>query len=227
MVDATSTVPGRKDFRVGKAYTIWQAAGLARISSATVRRWLAVVGHEDDETRDTIPMLSFLELIELVVVARFRAPPTPLKLEFIGQAHAFARREFGLPYPFASLNLRKFGGHVLHKFDVETQTKPSRWIALDMGGQYALPGLVQTELERNVIYPDDFAGVWYPRGRDVPIIIDPYLAGGRPTIEGSGVTVETVRRRFYAGETLADLARDYGLRRATVEKAVQAAAAAA
>jgi uncharacterized protein (DUF433 family) len=216
------------DFRTGKAYTIPQASRLAGISPGTARRWLVVVGgRNDDEARDPALMLSFLELIELVVVARFRAPPKPVKLERIAQAHAFARQEFDLPYPFASLKLLKLGGHVLHKFDEATGARQSEWMALDMGGHYTLPGLVQTELEQNVEYPDRFAGVWYPHGRDVPVIVDPHIAAGRPTIKGRGITVETLRRRWFAGETFKALARDYGLPPEMVEKAVQAAATAA
>jgi uncharacterized protein (DUF433 family) len=227
MPDTQGVLDERRDFRLGKAYTVSQAAGLAGVSTATARRWLSVVGGRDDELRAPLLMLSFLELIELVVVARFRAPPSSVKLERIARAHVFARQEFGLHYPFASLNLRKLGGHVLHKFDEVTGARPSEWMALDMAGQYTLPGLVQFELENNVVYPDEFAGIWYPHGRQVPILIDPYIAGGRPTIEGRGITVETLRRRFFAGESTNALALDYEIPRETVERAVQVAATAA
>ncbi|TAK22560.1 MAG: DUF433 domain-containing protein [Chloroflexota bacterium] len=219
--------PLRVDLRSEKAYTIGQAARLAGISAATARRWLAAIGRDHAEVRDPDLLLSFFELIELVVFARFRAQPNPVKVERIARAHAFAGTEFGTLHPFASLKLLQLGGHVLHHFDIETAVHVADWIALDMAGHPTLPGLVQSELDRNVDYRDGFAGVWHPRGRGVPIIVDPYIAGGRPVLEGHGITIETMQRRWAAGESFDELAVDYDLSRAAIERAVQAVSRAA
>ncbi len=213
------------DLRLAKAYTIPQAARLAGISTSTANRWLTVSGW--DPSGEPYPMLSFLELIELVVVARFRRPPAPMPFARIAEAHAFAKKEFGLPYPFATEKLLRLGGHVLHRLHLDSDEKPRDWTAIDMDGHHTLPGLVQAELELNVSYPDEFAGVWYPRGREVPIVVDPRIAGGRPSIEGHGITVETLRRRWQAGESPSKLALDYGLTRHVVEQVVQVARTAA
>src|SRR4051794_29617164 len=101
--------------RVGKSYMIWQAAKLAGVSTRTAREWL--VGHDGPEgyappvfgewasrsiTSDAVLMLSFLELVELVIVGRFRRPPRPISLDRIRAAHKFARETWHVAYPFAS-----------------------------------------------------------------------------------------------------------------------------
>ena len=225
MTRLTESTLARDDFRTDKAYTIPQAARLAEISTSTANRWLSIVGW--DSLDDPYPMLSFLELIELVVVAKFRRPPTPMPFARIAQAHAFAKQEFGLPYPFATEKLLRLGGHVLHCLHLKSDDKSHDWTAIDMNGHHTLPGLVQAELEQNVTYTDEFAGIWYPRGRQVPIVVDPRIAAGRPTVEGHGITVETLRRRWHAGETFRELALDYGLTKDVVERVVQVAQIAA
>jgi hypothetical protein len=70
-------------FRTGKAYNVVQAAKLAGTTPATVRRWLAgyeVPGHQMEPVFGgrRLPageapwFVSFLQLVEIVVVARFR-----------------------------------------------------------------------------------------------------------------------------------------------------------
>jgi uncharacterized protein (DUF433 family) len=129
-----------------------------------------------------------------------------------------------LAYPFASLQLKELGGHILHEFDLREPGRAA--LALDMGGQWVLPGLVREELT-HFEYTDDLASRWFPVGPDTPIVVDPRIAGGRPTIFGSGVTVDTVHGRFAAGESIDFIAQDFGVERKAIEKALQFAAAAA
>lgn len=229
---------GTDAFRTGKAYTIAQAARLAGTSPATVRRWLAgyeAPGHQmmpvfagQEAGRASAPLvISFLELVEIVVVARFRKGSPggqPVTLERIRRAHAYSREQFQLPYPFASLNLRESGGHILHQF--EAQEPGPALLALDMGGQWVLPGLVREELDR-FEFSDRLVSRWFPLGKQVPIVVDPHIAAGRPTIAGSGVTVEIIRKRFQFGQSIDFIARDFELRRSDVEQALRYAAAAA
>jgi hypothetical protein len=138
-------------FRSGKSYTVAQAARLAETSPATVRRWLKgyhaphhhmepVFGAKDqDATR-----LSFLELVELIVASRFRRRTDTrpgISLERIRNAHSYAREQWGLPYPFASLRLLHDGVHILREFDTKEAGGPTL-LALDAGGQWTLPGAV-------------------------------------------------------------------------------------
>ncbi len=236
-------------FRTGKSYTVSQAARLARVSPGTVRNWFYGYKERRDLTRQEQPqkpvfgtavpsrgyemkplfgqkerpeegaLLSFLELSELIVAARFRK--VGIKLYRIQDAHEFARTEWDLLYPFAHLNLKSIGGHLLAKFE-EEMPGPGKFVVLSEPNQYILQPLVEQELSQFDYNPDDrFASRWYPHGREVPVVVDPHYAAGRPTIAGSGVSVDIVRKRWKAGERVGYIAHDFRLRRADVEAALQ------
>lgn len=233
---AIPALPEQADpFRYGKAYTPRQAARLAGVSPSTVTRWLkgyAAPGHQMAPVFDGSPQeraqatsglsLSFLQLIEIVVVAQFRRGSHPVQLERLRRAHAFARDHFGLAYPFASLKLREFGGHVLHEFDAVDPDGTS--LALDLAGQWTLPGVVRLALEQVDFSPiDGFAERWFPAGRSTGVVLDPRMGAGRLTVAGTGITVETLYERFLAGESIEMLADDYSITADTVQAAIRLA----
>ena len=216
-------------FRTGKAYTIRETARLANIPTVTAKRWLygytvdgkvrsiPVFGRKDES-----PWVSFLELAELVIVARFRERRVPL--DTLRIAHQYAAKETGERYPFASLKLAKFGPHVLHQFAQANLDKPSL-VVLDRNGQYMLPGIVAEEIkhfEHDV--EDELAQRWFPLGPDVPLVVDPHYAGGQPTIKGRGVTLAILLRRWKAGEKIESIAENYRLDPALVEDVLRLAA---
>lgn len=223
-------------FRTGKAYSVTQAARLARTSPQNVTRWLrgyAGSGHQmapvfGGRPTDASRTVSFLELAEIIVVATFRRPgphgKRPVSLDTLRRAHDYARRAFDLAYPFASLNLKVKGGHVLHDFDLAHPGEEQ--IALDLGGQWMLPFPVRKELEHFEFDPDDhLAQRWYPLGREGRIVIDPHVAAGRPVIVGTGVTVDVINKRFLSDESIAAIAEDFEIGPADVEQALRYAAA--
>ena len=53
-----------------------------------------------------------------------------------------------------------------------------------------------------------------------PIAIDPQIAFGRPIVARRGVSTQAIADRIDAGETVEELASDYGLARAEIEEAV-------
>jgi uncharacterized protein (DUF433 family) len=226
----TKGVPGSADpFRYGKAYTVRQAATLAGVAPATVRRWLdgyEAPGHQmapvvgSGPGSNDRPGISFLQLIEIAVVAQFRRGKRPVQLDRLRRAHAFARDRFDLLYPFASLSLREFGGHVLHEFDKADPHGAA--LTLDTGGQWAIPGFVTNVLERvDFSEADRLAERWFPAGREAPIVLDPRVGAGRLTVFGTGVTVDTIYHRFLAGESIELLASDYDLTKSTIEEAIR------
>jgi uncharacterized protein (DUF433 family) len=182
-----------------------------------------VFGPVQSPTNDGPLTISFLQLMEIVVVAKFRlrAPGrTSVKLQRIRDAHEFARSFWAIPYPFASLKLREFGGHVLHEYDRSNPNGPM--LALDLGGQWVLPGAVRSELDLfDYNAEDQFAMRWYPAGRDVPIVLDPRIGAGRPVILGSGVSVRIIRRRFDAGADIEELADDFELQASDIQQAIR------
>ena len=240
-------------FRTGKVYTIRQAAVLGGVSPGTVRNWLwgsrpHSPDSEEEEPRtqpafgtplalspyevepvfgsrprtSEIAMVSFLELSEVIVVAKFRQ--RKIKLQRIRDAYEFARSEWELEYPFAHLNLKSLGGHLLARFeDQRPGNGTGHLVVLSSPGQYVLPQLVQEELAHfDYSDEDKFAARWHPYGRDLPVVVDPRFAGGKPTIKGRGITVEMLYRRWTIGrESFKSIARDFHLKAADVEAVLQ------
>ena len=98
-------------------------------------------------------------------------------------------------------------------------------ITLSRSGQMAMRKVLATHLERVDrdaaalpfrLYP--FRAEWSTE--DKPIAIDPRISFGRPTITGSGVSTEALVNRIDAGESMEELAGDYGLEIPQIEHAI-------
>ena len=59
---------------------------------------------------------------------------------------------------------------------------------------------------------------WSPNRK--PIVIDPRIAFGRPSVAGSGVSTAALVCRYDAGESFQELADDYRLEISQIEDAV-------
>ncbi len=212
-------------FRTGKTYSVSQAAALAKVSQGTVRNWL-FGGREVDPVfgqkgrhPDQLALVSFLELSELIVAARFRK--LRIQLQRIREAHDFASKQWEVDYPFAHLNLQSIGGHILSKFEEEQPARGGHFVVLSSPKQHLLPGLVSEELARFDYAADKFAARWFPFGREVPVVVDPRFSAGQPTIVDRGVRVEIIRKRWKAGEPVSSIARDFELEPPQVEAVLQ------
>ena len=204
--------------RTTPLYTAPEAAHLACVSSATVRNWL--YGTEDRESlfrASRAPMVSFLQLIEIVVAANFRKSER-VSLARLRKAYMNAKEDLRLEYPFAYEQLEVVGGHIVRILhDRETTAS---YQAMDAPSQWTLPGLV-AGVRRQIRYERELAAQWYPVGDGVPIVIDPRVTSGLPTILGRGVTVQIIRKRFLAGQDMDFIAQDFELDKNVVEDAVR------
>ena len=103
-------------WRTGAMYTLGEAAHLAGVSVPTVKRWLQgyetsygitppVFGNAYD-----LPLVSFLQLIEIVIASRFRTRHVSLRK--VTTAYANARERYQVEYPFARLQMEVWVGHI-------------------------------------------------------------------------------------------------------------------
>ena len=53
------------------------------------------------------------------------------------------------------------------------------------------------------------------------VVIDPYVSFGRPTLTGSGIATAVIAPRYKAGESVDELADDYGRERLEIEEAIR------
>ena len=208
-----------EEWRTGPVYSVLQAAGLAHVSSATVRRWLYGYyqpGHQMrpvfSDRHDENAYLSFLEVAEIVVASGFRR--RGVRLERIRSARRYAANSMAIDYPFATLDMKQYGLHIVTEFQQQDPGTPL--LVLDTQGQLTFPGMVAETLE-SFDWLDKWASRWFPVGKDVPIVVDPQMAAGRPTVEGRGITIDSIMRRFTKGkQDPTFIAEDYDLDEANV-----------
>ena len=205
-----------KDWRTLPAYTVSETAKLAGTTAPTVRRWfwgneIAPVFGEQSRPAEQPVAISFLMLAEIVVAVQFRR--SNVKLDTIRQAHQFAREHFEVAYPFAFKDFEVLGGHVMHEFALESG-EAALYRAVDTAGrQAALPmGVIKRIRQLEFVAEQDFAARWFLLGRDIPVVVDPRFAAGRPSVAGSGIRAETILARFFrGGESIDALAEDFEL----------------
>ena len=212
-------------WRTQPMYSFGEAARLASVSTTTVKNWF--LGYTSNAGREVPPlfpvgvgqdsMISFLQLIETVVAVQFRNADN-VRYRDVHAAYRNAREIFGVEYPFAHLNLQALGNHIITRLECEESGESLQ--ALDLPAQWPLPELV-LETIRQIEYEGDFAAKWFPLGKDRPIVVDPRISSGIPTITGRGVTVHTIRKRWKAGHKINFIAEDLALESDVVETVLQ------
>ena len=214
---------GQNGWRTQKMYSFTEVAHLSHVSVSTVRNWL--LGYTTSQG-DVSPLFkwhqqedkvcSFLELIEIVVAATFRKAEHK-SFKTVRLAYDNARKMYNLEYPFASIELKGIGGHIVHIMRVPEASLQ----AIDQPEQYTIPGLVQQIVTEQIEYEYDLASKWYPGGKNVPIVVDPRISAGLPVIKGRGITVEAIYKRFKADQDIAFIERDFALQQGVVEKVIR------
>ena len=209
-------------WRTQPMYSYGEAARLSHVSVSTIRNWLhgymtdygpikpLFFDHPDDEK-----VCSFLELIEIIVAAKFRkAEHVPF--DRVRAAYDNGKKLFKQQYPFAHEELKGYGGHIVHIIRVPGISLQ----AIDQPEQYTLPDLVQATLSQ-IEYEHELASRWYPVGKDIPIVVDPQISAGLPIIKGRGITVEAIYKRFKADQDIAFIADDYDIKPLVVEQVIR------
>ncbi len=221
--------------RTQPMYTVAETAQLADVAPVTVRRWLhgyapdphhpewraaPVFGPKDGTTS----LVSFLQLIEIVVASDFRKV-SRLRLDVIRDAHANLRTETAIEYPFAHVELESLGDHVVRWLKGEGRAQ-----AIDAPAQFSLSGLIEKRthemVERRLSELDferQLAARWYPVGKGIPIVVDPLYSAGLPTVLGRGVTVSAIYDRWKADpkDNIEFIADDFQLDKQLVESVLK------
>lgn len=149
--------------------------------------------------------LSFFDLVELHILKALRKVHG-VSLDNIRKALGYAETELRINHLLLHDELRTYGGEVFirHLDSI---------VALSKGGQLALKGIIEEYLERvqrnNELIPiklyPSFEGVKDAR----PIVINPRVSFGRPTIADTAISTGTIADRIDAGESPESVANDY------------------
>jgi uncharacterized protein (DUF433 family) len=216
-------------------YTFPEAAGLVGKPTNTVRRWTVgnrrqrgdqaiydrpLIAIDGSTGRDQLP-LSFLNLIELRMLARYRDDAA---LQAIRGALDFAAVQMDQPRPLLSVEFRVHGGELFTAY-AQTPEGKALLVNASRGGQMLFEELVDV-VTSDIDYEGPIAHRWWPRGHGVPVLVDTQVAAGQPITAETGVRVDAIIARIRDGYEPADIAHDTGATASEIEAASQLIAAA-
>jgi len=199
------------------SYQIAEAAKYAGIAPQTVAAW-----HKIEQqllsTREEKASLSYMQLIEVAVVAAFRKIGVPLKN--IRATREYARHHLKSEYPFATFRFKEEARHLYLDSNQLQDVAPGTVVQTDQGGQLAWETVIGRLREFD--YEDEHEGLalkWHVAGRSSPIIIDPRIAFGTPSVKGTPTWI--IKGRWDAGESDSDIAEDFRIDRSDVKEALK------
>ena len=217
--------------RSAPAYSVAEAAGYLRMPSATLRSWVAgrpylttagkkffarlIVAADSDNLR-----LSFINLVEGHVLSAMRREHE-VSLKNVRKALDFVRREFRTEHPLIATEFETDGVDLF-------VDRYGQLINASRDGQLEMKEIMKQFLRR--ISRDSsglpiklFPFTRYSEHLDQPrtIEIDPRISFGRPVLVGTGIRTEVLSERFLAGESTAELAKDYGRAEEEIQEAIR------
>jgi uncharacterized protein (DUF433 family) len=107
---------------------------------------------------------------------------------------------------------------LLDLVDIDQDAELNRLIVADQNGQLGWEKLVSERFVQ-FDYIGGLALIWHVAGRESPVIIDPRIAFGAPTIRGIATWV--IKGRWEARETKEDIKDDFGLTDKEIEWALK------
>ena len=190
----------------------------ARVQHTTLRSWI----HSKSgnllipATTGAIAPLSFINLVEShVLVALRRRYHVPMRQ--ILRAVDWLKETYGVGHPLAEIDLETDGKEVfIREFDHP--------ISASRKGQLGIDAILSRYLKRIERDPENLPIRFYPLTYETTpklIVMDPAVAFGRPVIKGTRITTPMIFERYSGGESLKDIADDYGLDVSDIEEALR------
>jgi uncharacterized protein (DUF433 family) len=227
---AVETKEKRRDLGATPAYGIVEAAHYLGIPKATLRSWVLgrhyptgkgkrffrpIIELADKDQR----LLSFENLVEVHVLDAIRRA-YGVAFWRVRRAVEYLKTRLGSKHPLAE---QRF---VTDGVDLFVEVF-GQLVNISREGQLAIKELIETYLRR--VERDQIGAPirLYPftreRTPDEPkiIVIDPSISFGRPVLVGTGIATTIIAQRYKAGESISELAEDYGRSRFDIEEAIR------
>ncbi len=218
------------DLRDIPAYGLSEASHYLGIPKATLRSWVLgrhypieagkqffrpIIELPDKEK----PLLSFVNLVEAHVLEAIRQRHG-IKFWRVRGAVEYLERHLDSRHPLVEQRFVTDGADLfVEQF--------GRLVNISREGQLAIKELIQTYLRRIERDSAGFPIRLYPftreRKPDEPktIVIDPYISFGRPVLAGTGIATTIIAQRYKAGESIEELAEDYGRPTSDIQEAIR------
>lgn len=196
---------GEKTYLGVGLYTYPEAARIIGVHPAVLRRWAREYyytsrgrpyRHQPVIARSfpDEPILTFLELIELLFVRLFRAEG--VSMEVIRRASKRATKIFDSDYPFA---LKRFDTDGRYIFATLKDDAESTQIIEDLSrGQYAFDSVIRPFFRKLEYQENASALTLWPREREGRIVLDPQRVFGKPIDAETGVPTAVLHEAVIA-----------------------------
>lgn len=215
-------------------YTAGEAAAYLRVPRTTLDTWAHGYSRKRQGRRSTkadpiitafqggrrAPEIPFIGLAEGMVLAAFRSSGVPMQC--IRPAVEVLKSELGLDHALASKSLLTDGAEILYDYATKANEEELRELTVVRTQQRLFVPVIQDYLRRITYASDGWARrLKLPVSKNV--IVDPERAFGQPIFAKGAVRVEDVVDRFAAGDSVGDVAYDFGVPVEDVEAVVRVA----
>lgn len=201
-------------------YRIREAARYADLSAQTIASWHSRPGANAKSTlsdKEKGAALSYLQLIEVAVVASFRKAGVSLKK--IKAAREYLAKQLQAEHPFAEYRFKTDGRELWMDYaQFEASAGDRTLLVASQQGQLAWSDIIG-KLQEFEYENDGLAIRWHIGGIDRGVSIDPRIQFGAPAVEG--VATWVFKGRWDAGEPLDDIADDFGISNSAVLQALR------
>ena len=192
-------------------YSFAEADRIARVTPGTSRRWLK--GYSfwyDGEQRNMPPVtwtpedkdaVSFVDLMEVATIGKLRKKGFSFKR--IRKINVTARFYLRTDRPLVTERFKVKGRDIF--------IDDGFGILLDVGygaGMQAWDEVLDPFLD-TVEYEGEIVRRWWPRGKNVAVLVDPNFGFGLPVVEGTGVRTEILAEGRRAGDSIDEIAYDF------------------
>ena len=138
-----------------------------------------------------------------------------MPLQRVRPALAHLQREIGVDHALASRRLYTDGAEVLFDYGeagADVTRDDVRYLVVVRSGQRVFTDVVQDYLRRIEYADDGYARlIRVPGYQRAEVVADPERSFGSPIFERGGARVDDVLQRFWAGDSLDDLTREFGV----------------
>jgi uncharacterized protein (DUF433 family) len=223
---------GGDDPRLSRAiFTLREAAGYLDVPKSTIHAWARVSGPNGPlittfprrRAEATVPFIGFAEAY---VLSAFRRAGVPLQR--IRPAVEVLSSTIGIEHALASERLYTDGAEVLYDYVADRDEEGLLELVVVRTGQHQFSEIVRDYLKRITYGADGWAArVRLPAYEHAEVVVDPHVAFGLPLVVHGGARVEDLVDRFVAGDSVADIADDFGVPADEVEDVIRVATRAA
>jgi uncharacterized protein (DUF433 family) len=212
-------------------FTLRETASYLGVPKSTIHDWARPAGASRPlitcfprrGTQATVPFIGFAEAY---VLSAFRRAGVPLQR--IRPAVDALSTTIGIEHALASKRLYTDGAEVLFDYATERDEHDLLELVVVRTGQHQFSEVVRDYLKRITYGNDGWASrLRLPSYQRAEVVVDPKIAFGLPLVVHGGARVEDLVGRFNAGDSLADIADDFGVPADEVEDVIRGATRAA